>query len=396
MGAGGAVGRAGGPGPSPQGTGGPNFRASQFGNLGSQPSFSPRPPTPDFTQPSPQQPGKGGSSGSPVESPLEQRARDTTTGLGNLNRTEQTGLGFAGGLGQLTGAEQQGLQTAGGLGQLRGTEQIGLGFAGGLGNLRNPERQALGTAGALSQGNLNAAEQAALGQIQRFSGGEIGQSPATQAALASLRPGIQNDLALAGLGNSAEVGSAISAASAPILAEEIRQRSGAIGELTGLGRTVRGSQQFGAGLQSQIGAASRAGDQAAAGFFTRAGEAQRAGDTASAQIFQRAGEAQRNGNAQAAQMFQRAGEAQRAGRIEEANQLNQQAQTLSQRESRLLGEAGEEEERQRAFAAQQQEANFQDFLRRQGIASNLTTGLLGGLPSITGSRTVSSSSGGGK
>jgi len=307
--------------------GGGGFMAPGQGTFGGGIGNVERSPQPGIPRLGPgQQPGKGGSSGSPVESPLEQRARDTTTGLGNLSGTEQQGLNFAGGLGQLSGAEQ-----------------TGLGFAGQQGG-----------------GGFNQAEQAALQQIQRFSGGEIGQSPATQAALASLRPGIQNDLALAGLGNSAEVGSALSAASAPILAEEIRQRSGAIGELTGLGRTVRGGQQF------------------------------------ASQAFQRAGEAQRAGNAQAASLFQRAGEAQRAGRIEEANQLNQQAQTLSQRESRLLGEAGEEEERQRTFAAQQQEANFQDFLRRQGLAQNLTTGLLGGLPNITGSRTVSSSSGGGK
>jgi len=261
-----------------------------------------------------------------VESPLEQQARGVTTGLGNL----------------------------------QGTEQVGLGLAGGLGNLRGSELNALGTAGQLSSGGLNQPEQAALQGINFFAGGPLGQSPATQAALASIRPQVQNQLALAGLGNSAEVGSALASASGPILAQEIASRQGAIGQLTGLGETVRGSQQFGAGLQSQI------------------------------------AQAQRQGNTQAAQLFQQAGAAQRAGRIQEANQLNQQAQTLSQRESRLIGELQQSEEAQRQVQAQQFEANFQDFLRRQGLAQNLTTGLLGGLPNILGSRTVSESGGGGK
>lgn len=303
--------------------------------------------------------GAGTGGGSSLVTPGDRQANQLAQGFGQLRGPEQQALGLASGFGNITGAEQTGLGIAGGFGNLRAAEQAGLGFAGQQGS-----------------GGFNFAEQAALGQINRFTGGEIGQSPATQAALAAIRAPIQNDLALAGLGNSGEVGSALAAASAPILAQELQARASVIPQLAGLGQTIRGGQQF----------ASQA--------FQRAGEAQRAGDVQTAGMFQRAGEAQRADNVQAAQMFQRAGEAQRVGDIQSAQFLSAQAEQLVQRESTLLSELGTSEEANRALAAQQAEAQQRDFQRQQALISSLTTGILGGFPSSLGSTTTGSQSGG--
>lgn len=69
-------------------------------------------------------------------------------------------------------------------------------------------------------------------------------------------------------------------------------------------------------------------------------------------------------------------------------------QTLSGRQSALLGEYGQGLGAQQDLAAQQAEANFNDFLRRQAISQQLTTGVLGTLPTtgLTNSTTKTSSS----
>lgn len=55
-------------------------------------------------------------------------------------------------------------------------------------------------------------------------------------------------------------------------------------------------------------------------------------------------------------------------------------QTLSGRQSALLGEYGQGLGQQQDLAGQQAEANFNDFLRRQALSQSLTTGVLGTLP----------------
>ena len=183
-----------------------------------------------------------------------------------------------------------------------------------------------------------------------------------------------------------------------------------------------------AGIEQRAGEAQRAGDQAAAQMYQRAGEAQRQGDIAGAQVYMQAGEAQRRGDQAGAQIYMGAGDAQRRGDIAQATQLTSIAQaaragsvqaaqiqsaianaqragdtegarrlaeigdTLVKRESTLLGEAGTSEETVRQLQAQQAESITNDLLRRQAIASNLTTGMMGGFPAIGGTTTVSKQS----
>jgi len=223
--------------------------------------------------------------------------------------------------------------------QITPQEQQAQNLAGGFGQLRFPEASALG----LSQnfGGLRFPELLGLGQIGQFAGGEIGQSPATLAAMAAVRGPVLNDLALAGLGNSGAVGTELAGAFAPILAQELQIRAGVIPQLLGLGQQLRGGDVSAANLQSQIGERLRAGDVAG------------------------------------------------------ANLLAQQGQVLDLRESRRLGELGATAEQQRTLQQQQQEAIFNDFLRRQGIGSSLTTGLLGGFPAGLGAGAVTTTEGGG-
>ena len=253
---------------------------------------------------------------------------------------EQQATGIAGRFGQLRGPERQALDLATGFGQLSASELNALGLSTGFGGLRGPEL-------------------AGLFQVGQFTGGPIGSSPVTQAAIQAARGPVLNDLARAGLGNSGAVGTELAGAFAPILAQEVATRAGVIPQLFNLGQQLRGGDISAAGLQAQV------------------------------------GEAQRRGNIQAAQMFQRAGEAQRAGDQAQAAFLAQQAQTLVARESQLLGEAGATAEQQRTLQQQQQEAIFNDFLRRQGIGSQLTTGLLGGFPAGLGQGAVTTTEGGG-
>jgi len=79
-------------------------------------------------------------------------------------------------------------------------------------------------------------------------------------------------------------------------------------------------------------------------------------------------------------------------------QLFNLGQTLSGRQSALLGEYGQGLGQQQDLASQQAEANFNDFLRRQSLSQSLTTGVLGTLPTtgLTNSTSKSTQSGGSK
>lgn len=207
-------------------------------------------------------------------------------------------------------------------------------------NFNSPEVNAFNTAPTL--GNLNAPENAALGQIDRFTSGEIGQSPATQAAMAAVRNPVLNDLAMAGLGNSDALSSSLGGAYAPILAQEMSIRAGAIPQLAGIGAQQRGGALAGAQLQSQLGQALRGGQQFAGQF------------------------------------------------------LGQQGQQYDARTGQRLDTYNAAEEKGRQILQQQGEAAYKDFVRRQQLGSEFTTGILSGFPSITGTNVVGQQKGGGK
>lgn len=84
---------------------------------------------------------------------------------------------------------------------------------------------------------LTSPEQQALSQIDYLTGGPLGQSPATIAAMKAARDPVLNDLALAGLGNSGSVESELLGAYAPILAQEVAGRQAVIPQLANIGQT---------------------------------------------------------------------------------------------------------------------------------------------------------------
>lgn len=96
-------------------------------------------------------------------------------------------------------------------------------------------------------------EQDALSQIAQLTGGPIGSSPATLEAIKALetqytqqtQPTIQNQMMLAGLGNSGALGeslararSGVSAAEVPLFQQEIQDRMNAVNALSGIGGTL--------------------------------------------------------------------------------------------------------------------------------------------------------------
>ena len=161
----------------------------------------------------------------------------------------------------LTGWEQAAGGIAGGLGyqnqpELAAMRNLGRSEVGGYGN------EELGAIGRLwgsdiLGGGYNPAEQQALGQINRFAGGEIGQSPATQAAMAAVRTPVLNELAQAGLGNSDAVGAALGAQYAPILAQELQTRAQVIPQLANIGQNQRAGTLAATGQLGQMGQAMR-------------------------------------------------------------------------------------------------------------------------------------------
>jgi hypothetical protein len=183
------------------------------------------------------------------------------------------------------------------------------------------EMQAANMAGGF--GNATAPEQAALAQIGQLQNTPFGTLPTTQAAIAAARNPALNDLAMAGLGNSSAVGSSLAGAYAPIYAQEMAFRQGAVPQLAQMGQAMGARGVQGAGLLSQIGG------------------------------------------------------------------------TGQQRASDLITQAAASQEAQRALQETQGQANLADFLRRQGLGTQFTTGILSGMPTITGQTTSSRTSAGG-
>jgi hypothetical protein len=135
-----------------------------------------------------------------------------------------------------------------------------------------------------------------------------------------------NDLALAGLANSDAVASNLTAAYAPILAQEMAIRAGVIPQLGQMGASQRAGLLSAAQLQGQLGQQGRGGEQFAANF------------------------------------------------------LGQLGQGIEQRQGQRLGEYSAAEEAQRQIQAQRGQAAYNDFLRQINAASTLSTGLLGQAP----------------
>ena len=152
---------------------------------------------------------------------------------------------------------------------------------------------------------LNFLDAASLAQLNELTGGPLGQSPATIAAMQAVREPVLNDLALAGLGNSSAVGSDLGSAFAPILAQE------------------------------------------------------------------------------------------QALRFQSVPLLQNLSNTAENRQSQFLSEFGATEEARRGIEEARGQAALSDFLRRQGLGSEFTTGILGNFPSITGGTTSTKTSGGG-
>lgn len=74
-------------------------------------------------------------------------------------------------------------------------------------------------------------------------------------------------------------------------------------------------------------------------------------------------------------------------------QLQNLGATEANRQSQYLSEYGTTEEKARGIEEARGQATLADLLRRQGLGSQFTTGILSGMPSITGSTTTSKQSG---
>jgi hypothetical protein len=175
----------------------------------------------------------------------------------------------------------------------------------------------------------------------------------------AIRAPVLNDLSLAGLGNSDAVGTALSGAYAPIVAQEMAQRFAAIPMLGQLGNTA---------ASRQLGATGALGDLGA-GVLQR--------------LQQNTGMLGQLGNTIGNRLQQNTG------------MLGQLGSTGYAQQQGNVGAYGQSEAERRAIQETQEQAEQQDMLRRQQLAQQFTTGILGGFPSISGSVTKSKQSGGG-
>jgi hypothetical protein len=167
-----------------------------------------------------------------------------------------------------------------------------------------------------------AQEQDAYRSLTQLTNSPIGSSPATQAAMQSLRAPVLNDLALSGMGNSDAVGTALSSAYAPIVAQEMQQRFAAIPMLSQMGSNIAGRQMGNTAMLNDIGNAVSGRQMQTTGMLGQLGQT---------------GYAQQQGN---------------------------------------LGAYGQSEAERRGIGEAQGQAVQQDLLRRQGLAQQWTTGIL--------------------
>ncbi len=222
--------------------------------------------------------------------------------------------------------------------------------------------------GALSQLALQGPATAGFAP---FTQGPLGFSPATQAALQQFnqvtRPGLQNQAALAGLGNSPALLEAISLGQAQALPGFISQ------DLQNRLTASQGLQQ-GIGLAGQLTGAGEQLGQSAAGLAANisGGEAQR--QLQAAQI---------SGNLLL-------GQASNVAFPAAQTQLAQQQQALT-----AFGGGGQ---LQRGITQEQIGATQQERLRQQALSEQATTGIFGGsvLPPTLQQTGTSNTTGGGK
>lgn len=220
---------------------------------------------------------------------------------------------------------------------------------------------------------MSPAEQEALAQLGFFTGGQLGQSPATLAATRAFNqfsvPEIEQQLALAGLGRSGAVGTSIGDAQVkamiPLLATEMANRLQATGMTADIGQAAQGRKLQAGQIMGNIG-----GDVGKQGL-------------GAAQLIANTGLQSDTLRLQAAQQ---------AATI--AAQQAAAGQVLANRARADTQAALEAAGLPREIAAQQAEAAYNDYIRQQQLSEAATLGPLGQvLPSTIGQ--VSKTSGGG-
>ncbi len=85
-----------------------------------------------------------------------------------------------------------------------------------------------------------------------------------------------------------------------------------------------------------------------------------------------------------------------AQRFQAIPMLNQMGATAYGQQQQNLGTYAQNEEQRRGIAEAQYQAQTADLLRRQGLGSQFTTGILGGFPAISGTVSTQKQTGGGK
>jgi hypothetical protein len=221
----------------------------------------------------------GGSGGSSSNNPISPELRPLYKQTGQLLQELQPQI--AGQFGEFFGNQVQNIP----------------GFTQGQEDIRQYQRK------RFEEGEiLNPQEMAANNQLMQLVNSPVGSAPHTIAAMQAARDPVLNDLAASGLGNSDAIGTGLTGAYAPILAQEMALRAQAIPQLQQLGST------------------------------------------------------------------------------------------FANRQSQWLNEYGQTEEAARGIQETRGQAELNDVLRRQGLGSQFTTGILGNFPSTTGSTTK----GGGK
>lgn len=174
--------------------------------------------------------------------------------------------------------------------QLLIQRQVGFALPGGnAGSALTPN---MPTGGSMTDtsglGSASSPELASLMQLMQTTGGPVGSSPTTQQGMGVLEnqfnqttlPTIQNQLALAGLGNSGAVGrsigdarSGVAAATTPLLQQEVQNRMQSAQQLQQLGGTLAGRER--SDVNAAMGAAGQQYDIAAQQAQAQFNDAQR-------------------------------------------------------------------------------------------------------------------------
>lgn len=251
----------------------------------------------------------------------------------------------------MTGMPQQTAQAANLYGGLPGQAGQQVGVTGleqqGLGTLN----QMVGVAG--QDVGMQGPEYAALQQLAQLTGGPLGSSPATQAGMSAfeqlVKPGMQNDLNVMGMGRSGagaeQINLARTAAATPLLQQEIQNRANAVPQYLNLGGTLGQRATEGIGRETQA-----LGSYGGAQMGLGGAEAGRM-ESAIQRLLQ--------------------GTQVAAGGL---TGIGQQQLNAAQSAATLGGAQGALEQQTAQSAL---DAPLQDFIRRQGLAQNVTTGLAG-------------------